>query len=154
MIITAGSRRQTERHKATTSPPVYSVQQGFEQFQLQHSCRRQLSHVGVAFFWSAIHPGPQAERLHGFWPILVISSFQVETFHLDVFQSTRQRHFFARPLRIRGKALESPPEEPTFRYLVVHGRVTTAQEWTKRGGLDPFSKSPGKQHSGRGCAPL
>ena len=39
---------------------------------------------------------------------------------------------FARPLRIRGKALESPPEQPTFRYLVVHGRATTAQEWTKR----------------------
>ena len=47
----------------------------------------------------------------------------------------------ARPLRIRGKALESPRKKPTFRYLIVHGPVTTAQKWAERGGFDPIAET-------------
>ena len=48
----------------------------------------------------------------------------------------KQRRFFARPLRLRGKALESIREKSAFRYLVVHGAVTTAEKLAERGGQD------------------
>ena len=49
-------------------------------------------------------------------PVAAVSAGGVSVAGRLAFQMQIGQMIFARPLRIRGKALESPPDEPTFRY--------------------------------------